>query len=128
MVKTDGECQRDTLDLTDDTPTIVLGPRIEDTNEYVPLFYVSLNIHDMILYNVMLDSSASHNLILRVVVECLVLEIAKPYKDLFSFDSRSLKCLGIIKDMVVALAQIPAKRIIMDVLVAKIPPKFGMML
>ena len=104
MVKTNGEFQRDTLELTDDAPTIVLGPRIEYTNEYVPQFYVSLNIHDMILYNVMLDSSASHNLILRVVVESIGLEITRPYKDLFSFDSRKLKCLGIIKEMVVTLA------------------------
>ena len=88
MVKIDGECSRDTLELTDDAPTIVLGPRIEDNNEYVPLLYVSLNVHDMILYNFMLDSVASHNPILRVVVESIGLEIIRPYKDLFSFDSR----------------------------------------
>ena len=82
----------------------------------------------MILYNVMLDSSASHNLILRVVVESIGLEITRSYKYLFSFDSRKLKCLGIIKYMVVTLAQIPSKSIIMDVVVADIPPKFGMML
>ena len=70
MVRTDGECHPDTLELTDDAPTIVLGPRIEYTDEEdVPPFYVSLNIHDIILHNDMLDSGASHNLMPRVVVE-----------------------------------------------------------
>ena len=56
MVKIEGYFQPDTLELTDDAPTIVLGPRIEDTDEEdVPLFYVRLNIHDMILHNAMLD-------------------------------------------------------------------------
>ena len=82
----------------------------------------------MILHNVMLDSGASHNLMPRVVIEILGLEITRPCKDLFFFDSIKLKCLGLIKDMVVTLAQIPAKRIIMDVVVVDIPPKFGMLL
>ena len=82
MVKNESDCQPDTLDLTDDSPTIVLGPIIEYIDEeYVPLLYVSLNIHGMILYNTMLDYGASHNLMPRVVVESLVLEITRPYKD-----------------------------------------------
>ena len=68
LVRTDGECHPDTLELIDDAPTIVLGLRIEYANEEdVPLFYVSLNVHDMILHNTMLDSGASHNLIPRVM-------------------------------------------------------------
>ena len=56
MVKTDGLCQPNTLELNDDAPTIILGPRVEDINaEEVPPFYVSLNVHDMILHNAMLD-------------------------------------------------------------------------
>ena len=68
--RTDGECHPDTLELTDDAPTIVIGTPIEDNNEEeVPPFYVSLNVHDMILHNAMLDSGVSHNLMRRVVVE-----------------------------------------------------------
>ena len=105
MVRTYGECQLETLELTNDAPTIVLGPRIEDTDgEDVPPFYVSLNVHDMILHNAMLDSGASHNLIPGMVVEILGLEITRPYKYLFSFDSKKVKCLGIIKYLVVTLA------------------------
>jgi hypothetical protein len=58
----------------------------------------------------------------------LVLDITRPYKDLFSFDSRKVKCMGLIKDLVVSLPQIPAKNMVMDVVVVDIPPKFGMFL
>ena len=128
MVRNGDDCQPDTIEVTDDPPTIVLGPRVEDIDEEdVPPFYVSLNVHDMILHNVVLDSRASHNLMPRVVVESLGLEINRPYKDLYSFDSRKVRCLGLIKDMVVTLDKSVAKSIVMDVVVAYNPPKFGML-
>jgi hypothetical protein len=103
---------------------------VEENNdaEEVPPFYVSLKIHDMTLHNAMLDLGASHNLIPKVVMDQLGLDITRPYKDLFSFDSRKVKCLGLIKDLVVSLAQIPTKNMVMDVVVVDIPPKFGMLL
>ena len=71
-----------------------------------------------------------HHIILipKGVVESLGLEITRPYKDLYSFDSRRVKCLGLIKDMVVSLNKFPAKTVVMDVVVADIPPKFGVLL
>jgi hypothetical protein len=57
----------------------------------------------MTLHNAMLYLGASHNLMPKVVVDQLGLDITRPYKDLFSFDSRKVKCLGLIKDMVVFL-------------------------
>ena len=110
-------------------PTIVLGPKIKETeDEYVPPFYLSLNVHDMILHNDLLDSGASHNIMPKVVVDSFGLEINRPYKDLYSFDSRKVRCLGLIKYMVVTLTQLPAKIIVTDVVVDDIPPKFGMLL
>jgi len=76
----------------------------------------------------MLDSRASHNLMPKVVMDQLGLEVTKPYKDLFSFDSRKVKFLGMIKDIVVSLAQIPAKNMVMDVVVIDILMKFDMLL
>jgi hypothetical protein len=76
----------------------------------------------------MLDSGASHNLMPKVVMDQLGLDITRPYKDLFSFDSRKVKCLGLIKYLVVYLSQIPANNMVMDVVVVDIPPKFGMLL
>jgi hypothetical protein len=120
----------DTLNVQDDHPTILFGPRIEETSdiENVPSFYVSLKVHDMTLHNAMLDFSASHNMMPKVIMDELGLDITRPYKGLFSFDSRKIKCLGLIKDLVVLLAKIPLKNMVMDMVVVDIPPKFGMLL
>ena len=76
----------------------------------------------------MLDSGASHNLMPKSLMEKLNLDVTRPYKDLFSFDSTQVKCLGLIKDMCVTLVQYPAKSILMDIVVVDIPPKYGMLL
>ena len=76
----------------------------------------------------MFDSGASNNLMPKTIMECLGLDITRPYKDLYSFDSREVKCLGLIKDLVVSLHQILEKNLIMDVVVTDVPPKFGMLL
>ena len=129
MVKGQGEFQSDILELTNDNPTISFGSKVESIgDEEVPPFYLSLNVNDMVVHNEMLDSGASHNLIPKGVVESLGLEVTRPYKDLYSFDSRRVKCLGLIKDMVVTLNKLPTKTIVMDVVVADIPPKFGVLL
>lgn len=61
-------------------------------------------------------------------MDILGLDITRPYKYLYSFDSREVKFLGLIKDLVVVLHQIPEKSLIMDVVVVDVPPKFGMLL
>ena len=120
------------LNLSDDHPLIMVGPMVEEQSKEdegeVPPFFLSINIHDLILHNVMFDSGASHILMPKAIMENLGLDITNPYKDLYSFDSRKVKCLGLIKDLVVSLAQIPAKSMVMDVIVADILVKFGMLL
>ena len=64
-----------------------------------------MNIHNSILHNAMYDSGASHNLMPRIVMEELGLDVTRPYKYLLSFDSSKVRCLGLIKDLVVSLAQ-----------------------
>ena len=61
-------------------------------------------------------------------MECLGLDITKPYEDLYSFDSREVKCLRIIKYLMVSLHQILEKNLVMDVVMTNVPPKFGMLL
>jgi hypothetical protein len=75
-----------------------------------------------------MDSGASHNLMPKTVMEELGLEVTKAYHDLYSFDSRRVQCLGVIKDLVVSLFQLPMKSVVMDIVVADVPPKFGMLL
>jgi hypothetical protein len=120
----------DTLNVQDDHLAILFGLCVEDTSdiEDIPSFYASLKVHDMTLHNAMLDSGTSHNLMPKVIMDELGLDVTKPYKDLFLFDLRKVKCLGLIKDLVMSLAQIPSKSMVMDVVMADIPPKFGMLL
>jgi hypothetical protein len=120
----------DIVNLTDDQPELLFGPEVDgrdDTGEVTP-FYISLNMHDLILHNAMLDSGASHNMMPKAVMEKLGLEVTRPYKDLHSFDSSKVRCIGLIKDLCITLVQIPLKSMVMDVVVADIPPKYGMLL
>ena len=95
----------DSPNTQDGSPTILFGPHVDESiDKDVPPFYVSLNIHDVILHNSMLDLGASHNLMLRVIMDKLGLEVTRPYKYLFSFDSSKVKFLGLIKELVISLA------------------------
>jgi len=120
----------DSVNVFDDQPELIFSPGVngKTVEGEVPPFYVGLNIHDKILHNATFDSGASHNLMHKSVMERLDLDITRPYKDLFSFDSSQVKCLGLIKDLCVSLVQYPAKTILMDIVVADIPPKYGMLL
>jgi len=121
---------RDAVNVLDDQPELIFGPKVNGKtgNGGVPPFYVSLNIHDKVLHNAMFDSRASRNLMPKSVMERLDLDITRPYKYLFSFDSSQVRCLGLIKDLCVSLVQYPTKTILMDVVVADIPLKYGMLL
>jgi len=121
------QASTDCVNLQDDKPTIIISPMIENGENNSPSFYVSLNIHDKILQNCLLDTGASHNFMLKAVMDELGLNITKPYQDLFSFNFRKVKCLGLIKDLAITLSQLPMKSMMMDIVVADVPPKFGML-
>lgn len=76
----------------------------------------------------MVDSGGYHNLMPKKTMDKLGLDITRVYKDLYSFYSRRVKCLVVIKDLVMVLAQIPVKIIVMDVVVADVPHNYGMLL
>jgi len=120
----------DSFNLIDDQLELIFGPDVngKPVEGGIPPFYISLNIHNKIPHNSMLDSGASHNLMPKSVMEKLNLDITRPYKDLFSFDSSQVKCLGLIKDLCVSLVQYPAKTILMDIVVVDIPPKYDMLM
>jgi hypothetical protein len=100
----------------------------EDNQAPQPTLYTSLNIHDKVLHNFLMDSGASHNLMPKAVMDELGLESTQAYHDLYSFESRKVKCLWVIKDLVVTLFQLPMKSVVMDIVVADISPNFGMLL
>lgn len=120
----------DVVNVSDDHPELLFGRAVDVNlpNSEVPPFYLTLRVHDFILHNAMLDSGAYHNLMLKVVMEKLGLDITRPYHDLYSFYSGRLRCLDLIKYLVVSLDQIPKKNVLMDVVVVDIPPRYGMFL
>jgi hypothetical protein len=83
----------DSVNVQDEKLAVILGPLVEDRDDSSPLFYTSLNILDKVLHNCLMDSGASHNLMPKIVMEELSLEITKSYHDLYSFDSRKVKSL-----------------------------------
>jgi hypothetical protein len=110
----------------DNNPTIMFGLHIENSKDLVAHFYITLVVHDHLLYNYMLDSGALDNLMPKAIMEKLGLKVTRLYRDSYSFDSRKVKCLGcMIKDLLVNIAQIPMKSILMDVVVADV---YGMLL
>jgi ribonuclease HI len=122
------ESHSDVINLEDDKTNITFGPHFEGARDTIAPFYITLNVHDRLLHNCMLDSGASHNVMPKTIMDRLGLNIPKPYGDLYSFDSRSVKCMGMIKDLVVTLAQVPVKSVLMNVVIANIPPKYGLLL
>jgi hypothetical protein len=118
----------DSVNIQYENPAVVLGPMVEYRDDSSPPFYTSLNIHDKVLHNCLMDSGASHNLMPKIVMEELGREVTKAYHDLYSFDSRRVQCLGVIKYLVVSLFQLPMKSVVMDIVVDDVPPKFGMLL
>lgn len=82
----------DTVNLSDDHPELLFGLDVDGNPEEggVPPF--------------LLDSSASHNLMPKIVKGKLGLEIGRPYKYLYYFDSNKVRCVGLIKDLCVTLA------------------------
>ena len=67
-----------TVNFQDDKPEIYLGPHsIEKEDDVVPPFYITLNIHEKLLHNCLLDSGASHNLMPKSVMEELGLDVTK---------------------------------------------------
>jgi hypothetical protein len=118
----------DSINLQDEKPTVILGPMIEDKYYSYPPLYTSLNIHDKVLQNSLMDLGESHNLMPKTIMDELGLEVTKAYHDLYSFDSRKVQCLGVIKDLFVTLFQLPMKSVVKDIVVADVPPKFGMLL
>jgi hypothetical protein len=101
---------------------------VEDRDDPSPPFYTSLNIHDKVLHNFLMDLGAYQNLMPNIVMEELGLEVTKSYHDLYSFNSKKVKCLGSIKDLVISMFQLPMKSMVMDIIVVDVPLKFRMLL
>ena len=96
--------------------------------ELSPPFFITLTIHEKMLHNFLLDSGELHNLMPKVVMEYFGISVINPFHYLYYFDSKVIKCLGVIKYLVSSLTQLSMKSILMDIVVGDILPKFSMLL
>lgn len=92
-----------TFSIQEDHLHVECGPHIEEQDDDSPPFYITLNAHNRFLHNYMLDLGASHNLMPNYVIMEVGLDITKPYHDPYTFDSRRVRCLGLIKYLVLSL-------------------------
>jgi len=85
----------DMVNVEDDQLEMIFGPASngESPDNDVPLFYIGLRLHDFVLHNAMFDSGASHNLMPKAIMDKLGLDITRQYHDLYSFDSRRVRCI-----------------------------------
>jgi hypothetical protein len=104
IIFSDLERQSDVINMEDDKPNITFGPHFEGARDTITPFYITLKVHDRLLHNFMLDSGASYNVMTKYIMDILGLEITRTYGDIYSFNSRRVKCMGMIKDLVVTLA------------------------
>ena len=101
-----------------------LDPHVNEIYGNTTPFYVTLSVHGKLLHNCMLESRSSHILIAKVIMEQFDLDITNPYHEIYSCDSRKVKILGMINDLMVTLAQLPTRSIMMDVVVVDVPTKY----
>jgi len=63
------DVEGDVISLQDEKPSVLFGPSLDLIDEIIPPFYVTLKAHDFLLYNWMLDSGSSHNLMPKVIMD-----------------------------------------------------------
>ena len=66
------DVEGDVISLQDEKPSVVFGPSSDMIDETVLPFYVTLKVHDFLLYNCMLDPISSHNLMPKVNMDQLI--------------------------------------------------------
>ena len=80
---------------------VLFGPPVKEKDSSTPTFYVTLETHELLFHNCIIDLGASNNLMPLPIMDQLGLEITKPYKDMYSIDSKIVKYLETIKDLAV---------------------------
>jgi hypothetical protein len=88
VLQNDIPLQVDLINLQDDTPKIVLGNFPDGRNELTPPFYITLELKNLHLHHCLYDSGDSHSLIPLAIMDKLVLDITRSYKDLYSLTPR----------------------------------------
>ncbi len=101
---------------------------IRDRSNYHTPFLLPYDIYNRNLYNYLIDSGASSNVMTKKVMEQLNLRVSRPYHNICSMDSKRIEVCGIIKDLQVFLAAYTDRIMTMDIVVIDVPDSWGMLL
>ena len=97
----------------------------------VPPFYISVENHDVVLHNFLVDSSATNNIIPLVVMESLGMRCTKYYEIgeiIYALDSWKLPSYGEIKDFYAQITVAPHIITIFNIVVVDLPHAYRVVL
>ncbi len=110
--------------------SLVQPSREEEKNKKVgtPPFYVSLIIGGKLVHNCMIDLGASSSVMPRCVVDALEMKYEPIVKDVLQLDGSTIKNVGILRNVEMALHACLGCTITQDISVAEVKPQFSICL
>jgi hypothetical protein len=97
----------------------------------VPPFYISIENHDVVLHNCLIDSRATNNIMPLEVMEALGMSCTKYYEtgeSIYAIDSRKVPAYGEIKDFYAWIIVAPHIITVFTIIVVDLPPTYGVVL
>jgi hypothetical protein len=94
----------------------------------IPPFYISIENHDVVLHNCLVDTGATNNIMPLVVMESLGMNCTKYYEtgeSIYAIDSRKVPAYGEIKDFYSWITMAPHIIIVFNIIVIDLPPAYG---
>ena len=93
-----------------------------------PPFYVSLIIGGKLVHNCMIDSGASSSVMPRCVANALGMKYEPIVRDVLQLDGSTVKTIGILRNVEMALHACPGCTMIQDISFAELNPYFAIYL
>jgi hypothetical protein len=101
------------------------------TKGKVPPFYLTIENHDVVLHNCMVDTGATNNIMPLSVMEALGMGCTKYYETgerIYAIDSRKVPAYGEIKYFYAWIIVAPHITIVFTITVVDLPPAYGVVL
>lgn len=124
----DKEKEKEVEGIVSQIPPAYLGNSIHMFLENITPFFLSVDINGNTLRNYMIDSQASNNVMPIKIMEAMGLTLDTAQGKFYAMDSREVPVVGTIRALPYKLTQYLDKYLVMTILVADIPPHFGMLL
>lgn len=93
-----------------------------------PPFYVSLIIGGKLVHNCIIDSGASSSVMPRCVADALGMKYEPIVRNVLQLDGSTVKIVGVLRNVEMALHACPGCTIIQDISVAEVKPHFAICL